>query len=226
MIGILTIAFLSLIALMVVHEFGHFIVAKKFGVKVNEFGIGYPPRLFGKKIGDTIYSINLIPLGAFVRIHGEEGGVEDYRSFSGLKIWKRVLIVLGGVAAFWLASIILFSIVFAIGADLPVGDQDIQGLTNAQVKIILVNQDSPAEIAGLKAGDTIIKASSQDSGVKAIGKIKDFQDFTKENLGKQIALTVDRQGKIFEVSLMPRVSAPAGQGAIGVCLERMATFIE
>ena len=89
---VLAIAFLSLIALMIIHEFGHFIVAKKFGVRVDEFGIGYPPRLFGKKIGETIYSVNLLPLGAFVRIYGEEGGVDDYRSFANLKIWKRVLI--------------------------------------------------------------------------------------------------------------------------------------
>jgi membrane-associated protease RseP (regulator of RpoE activity) len=79
---ILIVAFLSLIALMIIHEFGHFIIAKKFGVRVDEFGIGYPPRIFGKKIGETIYSINWIPLGAFVRIYGEEGGVDDLRSFA------------------------------------------------------------------------------------------------------------------------------------------------
>jgi regulator of sigma E protease len=96
----LIIAFLSLIVLMIIHEFGHFIIAKKFGVKVEEFGIGYPPRIFGKKVGETVYSLNWVPLGAFVKIHGEGGGVDDYRSFSNLKIWKRVLIVIGGVAAF------------------------------------------------------------------------------------------------------------------------------
>ena len=62
---------------MIIHEFGHFIIAKKFGVRVDEFGIGYPPRIFGKKIGETIYSVNWLPLGAFVRIYGEEGGVGD-----------------------------------------------------------------------------------------------------------------------------------------------------
>ena len=109
----LVVAFLSLIALMIIHEFGHFIIAKKFGVRVDEFGIGYPPRIFGKKIGETIYSVNWLPLGAFVRIYGEEGGVDDYRSFQNLKIWKRFLIMIGGVAAFWIAAIIIFSVVFA-----------------------------------------------------------------------------------------------------------------
>src|SRR5947207_13623349 len=119
----LLIAFFSLIALMIIHEFGHFIIAKKFGVKVEEFGIGYPPRLFGHRFGDTLYSVNLIPLGAFVKIYGEEGGVDDYRSFSGLAIWKRMLIVLGGVIAFWVAAAIIFSVLFGIGASVPVGDE-------------------------------------------------------------------------------------------------------
>src|SRR3989344_7467252 len=99
----LLVAFFSLILLMVIHEFGHFIIAKKFGVKVEEFGIGYPPRMFGKRIGETLYSVNWVPLGAFVKIHGEEGdttgSMDDYRSFANLTMWKRILIVLGGVLA-------------------------------------------------------------------------------------------------------------------------------
>src|SRR6185295_20003778 len=110
MLATLIIAFFSLIALMVIHEFGHFVIAKKFGAKVEEFGIGYPPRLYGKKFGETLYSVNLIPLGAFVKIYGEEGDVDDYRSFANLKIWQRILIVLGGVIAFWVAAAIIFTV--------------------------------------------------------------------------------------------------------------------
>jgi len=108
------IAFFSLMALIAIHEFGHFILAKKFGAKVEEFGIGYPPRLVGKKIGQTIYSLNALPFGAFVKIHGEEGGVENYRSFTNKPIWQRISIVLGGVVSFWLAAIILLSIVAGV----------------------------------------------------------------------------------------------------------------
>jgi len=108
------IAFFSLIALLVVHEFGHFILAKTFGARVEEFGVGYPPRILGKKIGETIYSLNLIPFGAFVRIHGEEGGVEDYRSFSDKPLWQRFLIIIGGVVSFWIVAAILLSIVAGV----------------------------------------------------------------------------------------------------------------
>ena len=210
---------------MIIHEFGHFIIAKKFGVRVDEFGIGYPPRIFGKKIGETIYSVNWIPLGAFVKIYGEEGGVDDYRSFQNLKIWQRVLIVIGGVAAFWLTAMIIFSIVFAMGTDLPVGDQDVSGLTNAQVKVISVSANSPASQAGLKMADTIKDVKVGGVDIK-INKIADFQKIAGENKGKEITLTIERSGKDFDVNLTPRINPPAGDGAVGVGLERMATLIK
>lgn len=217
----LIIAFLCLIALMIIHEFGHFIIAKKFGVRVDEFGIGYPPRIFGKKFGETIYSVNWIPLGAFVKIYGEEGGVDDYRSFIGLKIWKRVLIVIGGVAAFWIASIILFSVVFALGAEIPVGDQQAQGVSQAVIKVISVEPGSPADQAGIKKGDSILEIRQNK-----IDKISEFQKITSESRGETVNITLNRNNKNFEVSLVPRQDPKPGQGAVGVGIERMATLIE
>ena len=222
---ILIVAFLSLIVLMIIHEFGHFIIAKKFGVKVEEFGIGYPPRLFGKKIGETIYSVNWIFLGAFVKIHGEEGGVDDYRSFTNLKIWQRILIVIGGVAAFWIAAIIIFSIVFAMGTNLPVGDADTQGLVNPRVEIISISANSPASEAGLKIGDVIKDIKIGTSDIK-IDKIADFQKNTADNKGKEITLVIGRNGEDLSFSLVPRINPPAGEGAVGIGLERMATLIK
>ncbi|OGZ85581.1 MAG: hypothetical protein A2599_01325 [Candidatus Staskawiczbacteria bacterium RIFOXYD1_FULL_39_28] len=210
---------------MIIHEFGHFIIAKKFGVKVEEFGIGYPPRIFGKKFGETIYSVNWLPLGAFVRIYGEEGGIDDYRSFLGLKIWKRVLIVIGGVVAFWIAAIAIFSVVFFIGADLPIGEQDSVGLINPQVRVVAVSPNSPAESAGIKAGDTI-KSISADGLFANINKVSQFQEITGANKGKEIVVVIERNSKNLEVRLTPRVSPPAGQGIVGVSLERMASLVE
>jgi len=236
---ILIFAFLSLIVLMIIHEFGHFIIAKKFGVRVDEFGIGYPPRLFGKKFGETIYSINLLPLGAFVRIYGEEGpdasdsreagepviGLDDYRSFASLKIWKRVLIVIGGVAAFWIAAMIIFSVVFGIGANIPIGDQDIAGMGGAEVKVIMVSADSPAEKAGIKAADIIKQVKIAGNAVE-IKKIAEFQKITEENKGNEIIVSINRSGQDLSLSLTPRISPPSGEGPVGIGLERITTLIQ
>ncbi len=232
MILTLLIAFFSLIALMIIHEFGHFIIAKKFGVKVEEFGIGYPPRIFGKQFGETLYSVNLIPLGAFVKIYGEEGGVDDYRSFSNLAIWKRILICLGGVIAFWIAAMIIFSVLFGIGASVPAGDQDIVGAPTSVV-VAGISKNSPAELAGLKSGDVLIQIKSPKyesantpSQVLTINKISDFQAFVKAHGSEQLDFLVSREGKTFNVLISPRTSYPAGQGALGVELERMAEIIK
>ncbi len=215
MILTILIAVFSIISLLVIHEFGHFIVAKKFGVKVEEFGIGYPPRLFGKKIGQTLYSINLIPFGAFVKIPGEGGeksSLEDYQRFVGKPVWQRSLILLGGVVSFWIVAAILLSIVFSIGAPVAISDTEPGPLINPKVQILAVAPDSPAEKAGIKVGDTI----------KEFNKVKEVQEFTEEHKGKVVTLTIERGKEVFEVSLTPRRSPPEGEGAMGVALVRTA----
>jgi regulator of sigma E protease len=232
----LLIAIFSLIILMIIHEFGHFIIAKYFGVKVEEFGIGYPPKIFGRRLGETLYSINLIPLGAFVKIYGEEGKIDDYRSFSSLLVWKRILICLGGVIAFWLAAIIIFSIAFGIGVTVPIGDQDIKGITSARVEILSVQKDSPAEVAGLRKGDRIIGVSPIKSinneivavkeEFKSIDRVSDFQQFVRDNAGESISVNLARNGEIININLTPRTSYPENQGPTGVAIERFANLIE
>lgn len=211
------IVFISLIGLLIIHELGHFITAKKFGIKVEEFGIGYPPRIFGKKFGETIYSLNLLPFGAFVKIYGEEGGIENPRSFSEKPAWQRALIILGGVVSFWIISAILLSIVFGIGTPQAISDEENGSLINPAVRIVAVAPNSPAEEAGIKAGDVIKRL-----GINEIDKVKEIQEFTKTYLGEKITLTVERGKEIFEASLTPRASPPEGEGAMGVALIRTA----
>lgn len=207
------IALFSLLALIIIHEFGHFVLAKKFGAKVEEFGIGYPPRLFGKKVGETIYSVNLLPFGAFVRIHGEEGGVENYRSFIGLKMWQRVLIVLGGVISFWFVSAFLLSVVAGVwGLPTAVADEDNYNLINPKVQITQIMPDSPAKAADLKIGDVIV----------GFDKIADVQQFIKAHQGEEIDLMVKRGQDLFNKKVALRTSSLADEGPLGVGLVRIA----
>ena len=218
MIFTIIIVFFSLIGLMALHEFGHFVIAKKCGVKVEEFGIGYPPRIIGKKIGQTLYSLNLLPFGAFVKIYGEEGGIESAQSFSQKPIWQRASIVIGGVASFWLISAILLSVVFGIGTFQAISDDE--QVANPKVQIIAVAPDSPAKASGIKLGDTIKQLTINNQQL-TITKVKEVQEFTEKYKGKEIVLTIERGREIFEASLVPRISPPEGEGAMGVGLTRI-----
>lgn len=214
------IGLFSLISLVTLHEFGHFITAKKFGVKVEEFGIGYPPRIVGKKIGETIYSLNLLPFGAFVKMPGEIGQMEDSDSFSKKPVWQRMIIVLAGVISFWMMAAILFSIVIGIGA--PTSISDDETAINPKVQIAATAKDSPATLAGLKAGDNIIEIKNEASYSEKIDKTRNLQDFINNNRGQQLILTIERGGQIFDVSVLSRENPPAGEGSLGISLVRVA----
>ncbi len=213
------IVFFSLIFLIVAHEFGHFVLAKRFGVDVEEFGIGYPPRLIGKKIGETVYSINLLPFGAFVKVRGEMGEFSDSKSFAGKSIWQRFLIILGGVLIFWIIGFILFSVSMRLG--IPVSISDEENVSQSKVQIIAVAKNSPAQRAGLKTGDFILKMKSNENEVENIKRIKEVQDFTNSNLGKEISLTIKRGKEIFEKKIVPRENPPEGEGPMGIVLSRI-----
>jgi len=223
MILMLLIAFFSLVSLLALHELGHFILAKKFGVKVEEFGIGLPPRIIGKKIGETIYSINLLPLGAFVKLYGEEaGGKKGSRSFSQKPIWQRSLIILGGVFSFWIISAILLSIIYGIGAPSVIKDDVKEDLINPRVQIVVIAKNSPAESAGLKIGD-IIKKMEVEEEEMLIDKTIQVQEFSNLYKGEEIILTIERGKEVFDANLIPRVNHPEQEGAMGVTVVRIIT---
>src|SRR5512133_2268267 len=111
------IIFLLILGVIVfAHELGHFTMAKLFGVKVEEFGLGFPPRIIGKKNGETEYTVNWIPLGGFVKIAGEDGeNRDDPRSFGAKPIWQRAIILSAGVLMNFILAVVLFSAVFMSG---------------------------------------------------------------------------------------------------------------
>jgi regulator of sigma E protease len=219
---VIIIAFFSLIALVALHECGHFLVAKLFGVRVEEFGIGYPPRICGKKIGETLYSLNWLPLGAFVKMPGEIGNMEDSCSFSQKPVWQRMLIVVAGVVSFWIIAAILFAIVMMMGAPTAISDDDTVGIVNPKVQIIDIAKDSPAELAGLQTGDDIVEIKISGADLVKVDKVKDVQKLINSSLGQTMVLKIERGSETFEVFLAPRVNPPVGEGSLGVSLYRVA----
>ena len=161
---LLVIPVLSL--LVFIHELGHFLTAKKFGIKVTEFGFGFPPRLWGITIGETRYSINLIPLGGFVKMVGEEDPTEP-RSFARQSILKRSIVLNAGSFMNLVLPIFIFTIILALPHDTLIGTVTITG----------VAPNSPAEKSNLRQGDAILEVNSQKISnhmdlVKDIGNLK------------------------------------------------------
>ena len=201
------LAFLPILSLMMfVHELGHFVTARLFGITVQEFGFGLPPRLWGytnKKTG-VIYSINWIPFGAFVKMLGEEDPTAP-GSFASKPRWVRAIVLIAGSAMNFLLAAVAFGMVYVVGVPRLAPD--------GPVLISQVEADSPAAQAGLQPGDTIVAFDGQPTNLQS------FRDATQQQVGQPIQLEVKRGDQQFSTSLTPRANPPEGQGAIGVVLE-------
>src|SRR5947209_5118981 len=190
--------------MMLVHELGHFITARLSGITVLEFGFGLPPRLIGIKRNGVIYSINLIPFGAFVKMLGEEDPTAP-GSFASKPRGIRAIVLAAGSAMNFLLAVLAFSLVYLVGV--PRLNPD------GPVQISAIAPDSPASAAGLQAGDVVVAFDGQTAGVQA------FRDLTQAHLDQPVQLTVQRADQKLDVSLTPRSAPPQGQGAIGVVLD-------
>jgi regulator of sigma E protease len=197
--------FLCLILILViVHELGHFLTAKLFDVKVKEFGVGFPPKLIGRKIGETEYTINAIPLGGFVKLEGETGSSEDPRSLSAKPPWQRAIIIsAGSIMNFLLAVIILTGFLM-----IP------QHQTTGEVYITEIQTESPAESSGLQVGDRILYV-----GETTIDSLGTLRGAISQKLGSKVPITISANGTEKKLEVLARWNPPEGQGAIGVVLE-------
>ncbi|OGH75762.1 MAG: hypothetical protein A3A89_04870 [Candidatus Magasanikbacteria bacterium RIFCSPLOWO2_01_FULL_33_34] len=164
-----------LLVLVLIHEFGHFFAAKKFGIRVDEFGFGFPPRLFSFKKGETEYSFNLLPIGGFVKIFGENpdeentSGPDASRSFINKSKYKQAVVLFAGVFANFLLAWFLFSFGFMSGLPTSVGNEP-RGYSMADTHLVVISvlADSPAEKAGLKSGDKIVSIQSENDVISKI----------------------------------------------------------
>lgn len=197
--------FVILLSILIfVHEVGHFLAARWSGVKVEEFGFGLPPRIWGKKIKGTIYSLNLLPIGGFVRLKGEMGetlGFGGADSFAVQSKLKRVGIVVAGVLGNLFLAWIAFSLLWGIGKTVPVGK-------------VLVNEvapGSPAYSAGISEGDYIISFNSEP-----VETAEELLSLTQKNLDRLVTLGFEREGLASAVSVVPRSTPPEGEGPLGI----------
>lgn len=220
--GIL-IFLLTLSVLVLPHEFGHFIMAKKFGIKVLEFGLGLPPKIWSKKIGETIFSINWLPFGGFVRLLGEDeinkSLLENKRSFAAKSVFQRVGVVVSGVTMNILLALVLFAIVLSflgfkeqIPLLRPYQFWAVEQQTKTSVVVSGVTKDSPAQKVGLKKGDQIVRV-----GQVEVGSSEELVGEIKKSAGEKIVLGVKTSGQeVAEIEIVPRVNPPRGEGALGV----------
>jgi len=194
--------FIILIVLILAHELGHFTVAKIAKIRVDEFGIFMPPRLFSLKRGETVYSINALPLGGFVRLAGEEDP-KVVGSLASKSVIVRLLTLGAGSIMNLLLPFVLLSIAFMVPHPVDlVGD----------VLVEEVQIASPAQEAGIVPGDILLTAGGQE-----LGNVQDYQDVIQENLDEEIVVGVRHaDGTTVTVTLVPRRNPPAGQGATGV----------
>jgi regulator of sigma E protease len=194
----------TLTFLVTIHELGHMIMAKRMGVKVEEFGIFMPPRIWAKKIGETTYSINSIPLGGFCKMLGEEDP-SDPRSLAAQSASTRLLILSAGCLVMLIFPIILFTCIYMV-PHREIVDAEGIGITE-------VAKDSPAYIAGMQKGDEILSIN----GTTAT-KLDEFKKIVDTHLGSEIIVIVQRNHQPLELKMIPRENPPVGQGALGVSL--------
>jgi len=201
-----------LIVAIVVHELGHFLTAKRCKVKVEELGLGLPPRIprLSFKRGETIYSLNLLPLGGFCRMAGEEDP-DVPGSLAGKSLKARFLVLSAGSLFMLLIPVLLLPVAYMIPMERPVEDGGVQ--------VGSVAESSPAELAGIESGDIILEIDGQEVKI-----IEDIQQVIDEHRGEEVTLLLSRENpeaevpKVFEVALIPRTKeeTPEGEGAIGI----------
>ena len=189
------IGLIVLVLLVTVHELGHAIVAKRNGVVVEEFGIGFPPKAWGKKLKNgVLFTLNWLPLGGFVKLQGEHDNDKKKGDYGAATFWQKTKILYAGVFMNWVIAALLFTVLALTGLPKIVPDQfTIPGDTTIQTSPVQVTQlaaDYPAAKAGLEAGDTILTIDGQQ-----ITTTQQVIDVTKENRGQTVPITYERNGK-------------------------------
>ncbi|MEO5950410.1 MAG: M50 family metallopeptidase [Candidatus Saccharimonadales bacterium] len=215
LIGII-VGLLILVILVVVHELGHAIVARRNGVVVEEFGIGFPPRAWSKKLkSGVLFTLNWLPLGGFVKLQGEHDAARKKGDYGAATLWQKTKILLAGVLMNWIVAVFLLTILawtglpkilpnqFSLASDSTIIKQPVEAST--------VSKDSPAQKAGIQTGDQIIRFAGEP-----VNTASDLVDSTKLNKGKTVEIIYSRHGIEYSTQVSLRSSNENGQGFLGV----------
>jgi len=222
--------FIIVLAILILaHEFGHFSFAKFFNMRVDEFGIGFPPRLFGKKRGETLYSVNAIPFGGFVKIFGEnpdettDGG--DKRSFVNQHWGRQMAVLVAGVFFNLVLAYLLLSFGFMYGLPASAGDATYGEVLNPKLLIVSVSDNSPAGQAGLRSGDEIIFAESNGRALQGedLDSLK-VQDLILLSDGNEVNFLYKRDGENKTAFIIPSYDIVPDKPAVGIVMDNIGTL--
>lgn len=223
------VLFVVILALLIfVHELGHFLVAKRAGIRVDEFGIGFPPRLWSKKVGETVYSVNAFPVGGFVKIFGENPdeesirGKDSARSFVHKPKWQQAAVVSAGVIFNLLFAWVLLSVGFMAGVPYSADDSYYGSrVKDAELTIISVAEHSPAFSAGLKSGDHILSLSAGKE-VLETQEMQAVQNFIASH--DEIIIAYQRGEGMHTTIVRPESGLVDGRHAIGISMDMAGTL--
>ncbi len=216
--------FIIILAILIlVHEFGHFIAAKRAGVRVDEFGVGFPPRIFSKKYGETVYSLNLFPIGGFVKIFGENPdeesihGLDAKRSISHKSKWIQAWIISAGIIFNIILAWVLISAGFMFGLPYSVDDAKYSArVEGAALNITQVLPKSPAESAGLKGGDKIIALYAGGDSLEN-PEVDSTQKFIASH--DELTFAYMREGEIKTTIIQTKDGIVSDRRAIGISMD-------
>ena len=208
------VLFLVVLCLLVMaHEIGHFVTAKLAGIKVQEFGFGFPPRLFGVRRGETLYSVNLLPLGGFVKMLGENGQGADPREFASKSWAVRAVILIAGSAMNLILAPLILTAAFMLGAPEPC-------VSCQTVQVHGVIPGGPGEAAGLLPGDIVQTIAGEE-----IRTFDGVRRLVRENIGTPLTVQARRGDRSITLSLTPQEVRDEQHGAIGVQLGHESVIV-